>query len=151
MAASAWVIYNTFKRYMADGTMDLDGDTFRMGLYTSASNAATATLSIRSEVTNEVANGNGYVTGGKTLAGVTWSTGASAGEMRFDATATIWSASGGNIANIRYAVLYDETTGASAGGRKLVAYSALSTAQFTVTDGNTLTITPSANGVFELN
>ena len=151
MAASAWVIYNTFKRYMADGTCDLDGDTFRMGLYTSASNAATASLSVRTSVTNEVANGNGYATGGKTLAGRTWSTGASAGEMRFDGTATIWSASGGNIANIRYAVLYDETTGTSAGDRKLVAYSALSTAQFTVTDGNTLTITPSANGIFELN
>jgi len=151
MAASAWVIYNTFKRYMADGTCDLDADVFRMGLYTSASNAATASLSIRSEVTNEVANGNGYATGGKTLAGVTWSTGASAGEMRFDATATIWSASGGNIADIRYAVLYDESTGTSAGNRKLVANSALSTAQFTVTDGNTLTITPSANGIFELN
>jgi hypothetical protein len=151
MAASAWVIYNSFKRYMADGTMDLDGDTFRMGLYTSASNAATATISIRSSITNEVANGNGYVTGGKTLAGRTWSTGASASEMRFDATATIWSASGGNIANIRYAVIYDESTGTSAGDRKVVCYSALSTAQFTVTDGNTLTITPSANGIFELN
>lgn len=151
MAASAWVIYNTFKRYMADGTCDLDGDTFRMGLFTSASNAATAALSVLGSVTNEVANGNGYATGGTTLAGVTWSTGASAGEMRFDATATIWSASGGNIANIRYAVIYDETTGTSAGNRKIVSYSALSTAQFTVTDGNTLTITPSANGVFELN
>lgn len=151
MAASAWVIYNTFKRYMADGTMDLDANTFRMGLYTSASNAATATLSIRSQVTGEVSAANGYVLGGKTLAGVTWSTGASAGEMRFDATATIWSASGGNIVNIRYAVIYDESTGTSAGDRKLVANSALSTAQFTVTDGNTLTITPSANGIFELN
>jgi len=151
MAASAWSIYNKFKEYMADGTIDLDNDVFRLGLYTSASNAATATLSTRGAVTNEVANGNGYTTGGKTLAGVTWATGASAGEMRFDATATIWSASGGNIANIKYAVLYDESTGTSAGNRNLVASSQLSTSQFTVTDGNTLTITPSANGIFELN
>lgn len=151
MAASAWVIYNTFKRYMADGTCDLDGDTFVMGLYTSASNAATATLSTRGSLTNEVTSANGYVAGGKTMTGVTWSTGASAGEMRFDATANIWSASGGTISNIRYAVIYDATTGTSAGNRKLVAYSALSTSQFSVTDGNTLTITPSANGIFELN
>lgn len=151
MAASAWVIYNTFKRYMADGTVDLDADTFRLGLYTSASNAATAALSVRGSITNEVASANGYALGGKTLSGVTWSTGASAGEMRFDGTATIWSASGGTIPNIRYAVIYDETTGTSAANRKLMAYSALSAAQFTVTDGNTLTVTPSANGVFELN
>lgn len=151
MAASAWVIYNTFKRYMGDGTCKLGTDVFRMALFTSASNAATATLSVLGSVTNEVANANKYLTGGKTLAGNTWSTGASAGEMRFDATATIWSASGGNIANIRYAVIYDESTGVSAGLRKLVAQSALSTAQFTVTAGNTLTVTPSANGVFELN
>jgi len=151
MAASAWVIYNKFKEYMADGTMDLDDDVFRLGLYTSTSNAGTATLSTRGSVTNEVTNANGYATGGKTLAGVTWATGASAGEMRFDATATIWSASGGNIANIKYAVIYDETTGTSAGNRNLVASSQLSSANFTVTDGNTLTITPSANGIFELN
>lgn len=151
MAAQAWAIYNSFKEYMADGTIDLDNDTFRIGLYTSASNAATATLSVRGSVTNEVANGSGYVTGGKTLAGVTWATGASASEMRFDGTATIWSASGGNVANIKYAVLYDESTGVSAGNRKVVCSSQLSTSQFTVTDGNTLTITPSANGIFELN
>lgn len=151
MAASAWVLYNTFKRYMADGTIDLDADVFVLGLYTSASNAATATLSTRGSLTNEVANGNGYVTGGKTLTGVTWSVGASASEMRFDCTATIWSASGGTIANIRYAVIYDNTTGTSAGNRKVVGYSALSTAQFSVTTGNTLTVTPSANGIFELN
>lgn len=151
MAASAWAFYNSFKRYLGDGTIDLDNDTFVMGLYQSTSNAATATLSVTGSLTNEVSSGNGYASGGKTLTGVTWSTGASASEMRFDATATIWSASGGNIANIRYAVIYDNTTGASAGNRKLVAYSALSTAQFTVTDGNTLTVTPSANGIFELN
>jgi len=151
MAASPWSIYNTFKRYMGDGTCDLDADTFRMALFTSASNAATATLSTLGSVTNQVSAANGYLTGGKTLTGVTWSTGASAGEMRFDGTATIWSASGGNIVNIRYVVLYDESTGTSAGNRKLVANSALSTGQFTVTAGNTLTVTPSANGIFELN
>ena len=151
MAASAWAFYNQFKMFLADGTIDLDNDTFRLGLYTSASNAATATLSTRGQITNEVANGNGYTTGGKTLSAVTWATGASAGEMRFDCTAKIFSASGGSIANVRYAVVYDESTGASAGNRKICFYSALSTAQFTVTDGNTLTITPSANGLFELN
>ena len=151
MAASAWAFYNKFKEYVGDGTIDLDNDVFLMGLYTSASNAATDTLSTRGQITNEVANGNGYATGGKTLSAVTWASGASAGEMRFDCTAKIWSASGGTIPNVRYAVIYDNSTGTSAGDRKIMCRSALSTAQFTVTDGNTLTVTPSANGIFELN
>ena len=151
MAAGAWVIYNKFKEYMADGTLDLDNDAFGLALFTSASNAATATLSLRSQVTNEIAAQGGYAAGGRTLSAVTWATGASAGEMRFDCTAKIFTASGANLSIIRYAVIYDITSGASAGAQKLVCYSALSTAQFSVTDGNTLTITPSANGIFELN
>ncbi len=144
MAASAWSFYNKFKEYMGDGTVDLDTDNFRMSLYTSASNAATATLSTIGSVTSEVTEANGYSSSGKALTGVTWATGASASEMRFDATATIWSAAGGTIANVRYAVIW-------ASGGNLVAQSALSTAQFTVGDGDTLTVTPSANGIFELN
>jgi len=150
MAAQAWIIYNKFREYMADNTIDLDGDTFMLALFTSASNAAIATLSTRSQVTNEVSAANGYAAGGKSLLGITWAEGASAGVMRFDATATIWSASGGSIVNAKFAVLYDLTTGASAGVQRLVASSQLSTSQFTVTDGNTLTVTPSATGIFEL-
>jgi len=151
MAAAAWAVYNKFKEYVMDNTIDIDGDIFMLALYTSASNAATTTLSLRSQITNEVANANGYSTGGKTASAPTWGTGASAGEMRFDATATIWSASGGNIVDAKFAVLYDQSTGASAGAQKLIAQSQLSTAQFTITSGNTLTVTPSANGIFELN
>jgi len=148
-AAGAWTFYNEAKKYLMSGDIDLNSSTFRMGLYTSASNAATATLSRHDQVTNEIGDGNGYSSSGKALAAVTWTAGASASEMRFDATANLWTATGGSIANVRYAVIFIE--GASAGARKLLCYSALSTAQFTVTTGNTLTITPSANGIFELN
>lgn len=149
MAAGAWVFYNEFKKYLGDGSIDLDGNTWRMSLFTSASNAATATLSVISEVTNEVAEANGYSSSGKALSGVTWATGASASEMRFDSTAVIWTATGGTIPNAKIAVIWKE--GASAGARKLMAYSLLSTSQFTIGSGNTLTVTPSANGYWELN
>lgn len=148
-AAGAWTFYNEAKKYLMSGDIDLNSATFRMGLYTSASNFATATLSRHDQATNEIADGNGYSTSGKALTGVTWTAGASASEMRFDCTAVIWTATGGNIANIKAAVIFIE--GASAGARKLLCYSQLSTAQFTLTTGNTLTITPSANGIFELN
>ena len=149
MAAGAWTFYNEFKKYMADGTLDLDANIFRVTLHTSASNAATTTFSVHGSITAEIADGNGYSTSGKTLSATTWAVGASASEYRFDSTAVFWSANGGNIANIKFAVVW--VSGASAGARKLVAYSQLSTAQFTLTDTNRLTITPSANGVFELN
>lgn len=147
MAAGAWTFYNEFKKYLGSASVNLSGQ-FRIQLHTSASNAATATLSIISEVTNEVSEANGYSSSGKALT-ETWATGASASEFRFDATAVIWTATGGNISNIKFAVVW--ASGASAGARKLVCYSQLSTSQFTVTTGNTLTITPSANGIFELN
>lgn len=148
-AAGAWTFYNEAKKYLMQGDIDLNSATFRMGLYTSASNAGTATLSRHDQVTNEVTEGNGYSSSGKALAAVTWTAGASASEMRFDSTANLWTATGGNIANVKFAVLFIE--GSSAGARKLLAYSQLSTSQFTITTGNTLTVTPSANGIFELN
>lgn len=147
MAAGAWTFYNEFKKYLAKADVDFDGQ-FRISLFTSASNAATATLSIVSEVTNEVTEANGYSSSGKALV-ETWGTGASASEFRFDATAVIWTATAGNIANVKFAVIW--ASGASAGARKLVCFSQLSTGQFTITTGNTLTVTPSANGIFELN
>lgn len=148
-AAGAWTFYNEAKKYIGAAEIDLNGSTFRMSLYTSASNAATATLSVISEVTNEVSEANGYSSSGKALSGVTWTVGASASEYRFNASATFWSANAGSIANIKFAVIW--ITGASAGARKLLVRSQLSTAQFTITAGNRLTITPSANGIFELN
>lgn len=149
MAAGAWTFYNEFKRKIGNAEIDLDGATWRMSLFTSASNAATATLSVYGSVTSEVTEANGYSSSGKALSGVTWATGASASEYRFDCTAVIWTGTGGTIPNVRYAVIW--ATGASAGARHLMCYSALSTAQFTVGSGNTLTVTPSSNGVFELN
>lgn len=149
MAAGPWVFYATAKKYLCTADIDLDTDTFQMGLYTSASNALSSlNLSVIGSVNNEVTEQFGYLSSGKTMA-VTWAVGASATEMRFDATAVIWTASGGDIANVKYAVIW--TVDGVAGNRKLLCYSQLSTSQFTVTSGNTLTVTPSGNGIFELN
>lgn len=147
MAVGAWTFYNEFKKYLGKADIDLDLN-FRIQLHTSASNAATATLSVIGSVSSEVTSGNGYSSSGKALT-KTWATGASASEFRFDATAVIWTATGGAINNVKFAVIW--ASGASALARKLVCYSQLSTAQFNVTTGNTLTLTPSANGIFELN
>ncbi len=143
MAAGAWTFYNAAKKHLMDATLDLDAVGWRMSLYTSASNAATATLSTLASVTAQVAEQFGYSSSGKALAGVTWGAGASASEMRFDATALVWTAAGGSISAVKFAVIWQ--------GTLLLCRSQLSTAQFSITSGNTLTITPSANGIFELN
>lgn len=148
-AAGAWTFFNEAKKYLMQGDIDLNSNTFRISLHTSASNAATATLSTKGSITSEVTEANGYSSSGKALTGVTWTVGASATEYRFNAAALVWTATGGDINNIKFAVIWIE--GASAGARKLLCKSTLSTSQFNVTTGNTLTLTPSANGIFELN
>ena len=150
MAAGAWTFYNTAKKHICDGTIDLDTDSFKMALFTSASNAATlAGQTAVGSITGEVANSFGYVTSGKAITAVTWLSGASASEFKFNSAAVVWTAAGGDITSIKFAVVY--RVGPSAQAKKLLFFSQLSTSQFTVTSGNTLTITPSANGYFELN
>lgn len=149
MAAGQWTFYNSGKKHLADGNINLATGTFKLALYTSASNAAVVTLSAVGQLTNEVTEAFGYSSSGKPLVAVTWAAGASATEMRFDCTALVWAAAGGDITNIKYGVIWEQ--GASAGARKLLCYSQLSTTQFAITSGNTLTLTPSLNGIFELN
>jgi len=147
MAATAWAFYNSFREKLGEGDFDLSGTgvNFTMSLHTSAAsaNATNAVLSTYASIANEVANGNGYTTGGKSVSGRTWAAGASAGVFRFDSTAVVWTATGGDVDNVKFAIIYQS-------GGKLVCYSKLSTSQFNLTQDNTLTVTPSANGIFEL-
>ena len=148
MAVGAFTFYKHTPKNIGAGKINLSGGNFRIALFTSASNAATLTLSTIGSVTNEVGSGNGYSSSGKALASKTWLSGASAGQWRFNAAATVWTGTGGTIPNVKFAVIW--ASGASAGARKLVCYSQLSTGQFTITANNTLTITPSATGIFNL-
>ncbi len=146
MAATAWTFYNSFREYLGNGQFDLDGTGtgFYMALHTSAAsaNANNVALSTQASLGNEVANGNGYATGDASVTSRTWASVAT-NKYRFDSTAVTWTATGGTIPNIKYAVVYQ------AGG-KLVCFSKLTTSQFTLAQDNTLTVTPSATGIFEL-
>jgi len=146
MAATAWTFYNSFREYLGNGQFDLDGTGtgFYLALHTSAAsaNANNVALSTQASLGNEVANGNGYATGGASVTSRTWASVAT-NKYRFDSTAVTWTATGGTVPNIKYAVVYQ------AGG-KLVCFSKLTTSQFTLAQDNTLTVTPSATGIFEL-
>jgi hypothetical protein len=147
MAASAWQLYNSGKRYIGNGTIELGVGNFKMALLRSASNTSTFTLSTFASLTNEISATGGYVTGGKALNPATgqWTTGASAKQMKFtySTVGVTFTASGAPLTNVKYAVIYQS-------GGKLLCFCQLSSSQFTVASPNTLTVLPAATGVFTL-
>jgi len=151
MAATAWQLYNSAKKYIGNGTITLGAGVFKMVLAQTASNASTFTLSTYASVTNEVAAAGGYATGGRNLVPATaqWVQGASAKQQKFTMSTVglAFTASGANLVNVRYAILRN-STGSGAG--KLLCFCQLSSSQFTVTSPNTLTVLPAATGVFTL-
>ena len=151
MAASAWQLYNEAKKYIGNGTIKLGVDNFKMVLLQSASNASTFTLSTYAQLSAEVATAAGYVAGGRALVPATgqWVQGASAKQQKFTMSAIgiAFTASGANIADIKFAVIRN-STGTTAG--KLLCWCKLSSSQFTVATPNTLTVLPAATGIFTL-
>lgn len=141
MAATAWAFYTKAKKKIGAGTIQLGTNVFKLQLHTSASNASVATLSTAASVSNEVSNANGYTTGGKSLASPVWTV--SGTNVKFDSNDPLWTATGGNIANVKYGVIKN-----SAG--QAMCWSKLSTAQFTIAIGNTLTIQMASTGIFVL-
>jgi hypothetical protein len=99
--ASSFEIFNIAKKYLWDGTIDLDTDTIKLALVTSGY-TKDLTDEIWSEVSgSEVTTGNGYTTGGETLASsdvtnVTTTT-------KWDATDVTWTTL---TKTFRFGVLY---------------------------------------------
>ena len=98
-------LYNHPRLRFANGA-NAAADTYKVKLLTAATFNATHTTLAATGGT-EVANGNGYTTGGATLTGVAFSTFSTTG-ARFDADDATWNASGGSI-TARYAIVYNDT------------------------------------------
>lgn len=150
MAVGAYTFYNTFRKKLGKKIIDLSADNFLVALFKSASNAATLTLSTLGSVTNEISATGGYALHGRSILNRIWTVGASAKQFKFGGSAPIFTASGAALNNIKFAVIHDNSVGASAGLRPLVAVCALSTSQFTISSGNTMTIVNPATGIFTL-
>ena len=70
MAFSGNFMCTSFKKALLDGEMDFSAnttDTFNIALYTNSASLTAATSDYVNNLTGEVANGNGYGTGGKLL------------------------------------------------------------------------------------
>ena len=155
MAAQPWKVFKCFREYLGKASLDLSGDTFQVSLHTSAFSTLSAGMSTYGSLVNEVASGNKYTTGGQTLSGVTWGSATVSGAAGFawDSSNPLWTASGGNISNIKIAIIHQQLsagTSAEDPGNKLICYSTLSTSQFNVTTGNTLTIQMASTGILTL-
>lgn len=151
MTASAFTLYSKNKNHT--NTSDIAGATVKMALVTSAytPDATVTGNSIWADVSaNEVANGNGYTTGGATMTSVASTS--IAGGYKLTGTVPAWTASGSGIPAHRYYVMY--LSGTVWGlvnpiigyfiGDNTPADIPLTTA------GNTLTVTQSASGWFDL-
>lgn len=142
MAASKWQVYNEAKKYICNGTVDLDVGTIRMKIV-KGTDAAVVSNYTRSSFASSV--GTGLTFSGATTVrtppnvSVRMSSGS---VMVFDFDAVVFTASG-SLTSLQYAVI-----GVSAG--VAIAWCKLSTAAFALTAGNSLTITPAAAGVFTL-
>jgi hypothetical protein len=98
-------LYNHTRARFGSGANAV-GDTYKVKLLTAATFNATHTTLAATGGT-EVANGNGYTTGGATLANVAVTT-VNTNEAKFDADDATWAASGGAI-TASFAILYNDT------------------------------------------
>jgi hypothetical protein len=139
-----WTVYNEFKETLGKKTVDLVNDTFKVALFTSTSNAGSATLATAqyATLTNQVAGANGYTTTGTSVTPA-WTR--STGTVTFDTSDATWTASGGSI-TARFAVLYSNTST----NKDLVAYCLLDSAPADVIVSDTNSLTLNVVNVFSL-
>lgn len=140
MAAGNWIVFDSFKEYMGDGTIDMDGDTFAITLHTTTWTPSISADLIYTDLSDELATANGYTNTGATLASVTWTK--SGSTVTFDAADPSWTITGAGI-TIRYAVIRSST------GGELVCYCDLYGANQAIPAG-TFTITLNASGIITL-
>lgn len=137
------VIYNSFKKKIMDGSIDLDTDTIKVALVTSSYTPDQDVHDFFDDVTNEV-SGTGYTAGGASLANKSVTADNTDNEGVFDADDVSWTTS---TITARGAVLYKSTGTASTSA--LIAYLDFGADKIS-TDG-TFTIAWNAEGIINLN
>ncbi len=149
-AAGKWKVYEQAKLDIANGVIDLADDAFEIALFLSTSNCDTLSgTTLLASLTNQVATAFGYTqadgaAGGKVIDLTTANT---TGTIKIDGDNPVWTASGGSVV-ARFAVIIDGTVT----GDQAIAVCLLDTApaDVTATDGNTLTLTMNASGLFTM-
>lgn len=132
-------VVDEFANFLGKKRDDLSADAFKAALTNTAPTKAGS--QVLADITQIAATG-GYAV--VALAGVTWvETGAGTGIWQFSSNAFSWTASGADFATARYVAIYDDTST----NKDVVGYVDYGTT-FVVTNGNSFTVTPGANGIF---
>jgi hypothetical protein len=121
----------SFKSEILDEQHDLAADTIKIALFTSSASLGASTTAYSSS--NEVANGNGYTTGGVTLSSAT--VGTSGTTAYFDAADPSWTSA---TFTANGALIYNDTN-----GDKAIAVLAFG-GDFTVAGGTFSIVFPAA-------
>lgn len=133
--AVTFSIYNAFKLKQFNGNAITLGTDTKVALFTSSYSPA-LTDTLYSSLSNEVANGNGYTTGGVALANPAFS---GTTTQVFDADDSTWTFTASKTA--RYAVLYGSASS------KLIGYLDFGADQ---TSSGTFTIVWNASGIINI-
>lgn len=115
--SATWKWYGNGLLALAKGSIDLDGDTFKIMLTTSTYTPNQDTDDFRDDVTNEV-SGTGYTAGGVTLTGVSVTYDAASNQVRISWTDPTWADA---TITARTAVIYKSRGGLSSAD-ELLAY-----------------------------
>lgn len=152
MSAGPIIIPNKSVLLFLDATNILSHTTnFKMGLLSGLWTPDITTIEVWGDISAyEIANGNGYTTGGVALTSVALTR--SGGTVKFTCDPAVWTASGGSIPSWRWgAVYYNGTLNGKVS--PLVGYFAGEASGSPVGDvastssGNALTVTPNASGL----
>ncbi|MDD5312717.1 MAG: hypothetical protein PHO26_06765 [Dehalococcoidia bacterium] len=142
MAASAKLFskyhLNAGKKLISD--LSAGGSTIKVSLHTSSFTPNQDSMDSYADLTNEVANGNGYTTGGATLANKAFTQ--SGKVTKFDADDVSWSSA---TITARYAVIRDATPAAAA-DQKVLAY--VDFGEDKSSNADTFKITWASDGIF---
>lgn len=101
---ASFVKFQSFVQALGRKVHNLNSDTLKVALTNSLPSASSHTQ--LSDIT-QIANGNGYTTGGTAAASNAYSQ--TSGTGKLTANDVVFTASGGTMATFRYAVLYNDT------------------------------------------
>lgn len=138
----ATIVYNSAKKALLDGGIDMANDTIKVALVTSGYTPDMDTHVFFDDITNEV-SGTGYSAGGETLSGKSVTQDDDADESYLTASNTIWE---GSSITARGAVMYKSTGVGSTS--PLIAYFDFGQDETTVAD--TFRLTWPEGGLFVL-
>lgn len=143
MAAGNFTVTHAAKLKIANGTFgNMSTATYKAALVTASSTlTAAGAPATYAAITNQVANGNGYSTGGATLTGITVTE--SGGTVTFDAADVAWNSA---TFTAKWVVIYSDT----ATNKDVLGFMDLETTGSVSPSNGTLTVQWNAAGLFTL-